>query len=107
MLARAACDACLLRAKPRRAEARFIPGQARTQLRKNVTDSDVAVAKPTFANAVVSKIMTYNVAHVTADPEIQLLNRLGGPFTAALTMTDHIHALLPATSPLTQVAPAT
>ena len=97
----------LLRAKARRAEARFVPGQARTQLRKNVTDSDVAVAKPTFANAVVSKIMTYNVAHVTADPEIQLLNRLGGLFTASLSLNDNIDAMLSATSQMVQFDAAT
>jgi signal transduction histidine kinase len=51
--------------------------------------------------------MTYNVAHVTADPEIQLLNRLGGLFTASLSLTDNIAAMLRATSQMVQFDAAT
>jgi len=75
--------------------------------RKNVTQGDVAVAKPTIANVAVSKIMTYNVGHVTADPEIQLLNRLGGLFTASLSLNDSIEAMLRATSQMVQFDAAT
>ena len=46
--------------------------------------------------------MTYNVAHVTADPEIQLLNRLGGLFTGSLSLNDNIDAMLRATSQMVQ-----
>src|SRR5207245_9334994 len=74
---------------------------------KEVTERDVAVSKPPTANAVVSKIMTYNVAHVTADPEIQLLNRLGGLFTASLSLNDNIDAMLSATSQMVQFDAAT
>ena len=51
--------------------------------------------------------MTYNVAHVTADPEIQLLNRLGGLFTASLSLNDNIDAMLSATSQMVQFDAAT
>jgi len=51
--------------------------------------------------------MTYNVAHVTADPEIQLLNRLGGLFTASLSLTENIEAMLRATSQMVQFDAAT
>ena len=53
------------------------------------------------------KIMTYNVAHVTADPEIQLLNRLGGLFSASLSLDDNIDAMLSATSQMVQFDAAT
>src|SRR5437667_12744014 len=75
--------------------------------RKKVTERDVAVSKTPTANAVVSKIMTYNVAHVTADPEIQLLNRLGGLFTSSLSTTENIEAMLRATSQMMQFDAAT
>ena len=42
--------------------------------------------------------MSYNVAHVSADPEIELLNRLGGLFTGSLSLNDNIEAMLSATS---------
>ena len=51
--------------------------------------------------------MTYNVAHVTADPEIQLLNRLGGLFSASLSLNDNIEAMLRATSQMVQFDAAT
>src|SRR5438876_12225003 len=51
--------------------------------------------------------MTYNLAHVTADPEIQLLNRLGGLFTASLSLNDNIDAMLSATSQMVQFDAAT
>jgi len=51
--------------------------------------------------------MTYNVAHVTADPEIQLLNRLGGLFTGSLSLNDNIDAMLRATSQMVQFDAAT
>jgi signal transduction histidine kinase/CheY-like chemotaxis protein len=51
--------------------------------------------------------MTYNVAHVTADPEIQLLNRLGGLFTASLSLNENIEAMLTATSQMVQFDAAT
>src|SRR5260370_33054642 len=51
--------------------------------------------------------MTYNVAHVTADPEIQLLNRLGGLFTGSLSLKDNIEAMLRATSQMVQFDAAT
>jgi len=75
--------------------------------RKKVTERDVAVSKSPLANAVVSKIMTYNVAHVTADPEIQLLNRLGGLFTSSLSLNENIEAMLRATSQMMQFDAAT
>src|SRR5438552_4835403 len=46
--------------------------------------------------------MTYNVGHVTADPELQLLNRLGGLFTGSLSLNDNIEAMLRATSQMVQ-----
>ena len=55
----------------------------------------------------MSKIMTYNVAHVTADPEIQLLNRLGGLFTSSLSLNENIEAMLRATSQMMQFDAAT
>jgi signal transduction histidine kinase len=51
--------------------------------------------------------MTYNVGHVTADPEIQLLNRLGGLFTASLSLNENIEAMLRATSQMVQFDAAT
>jgi signal transduction histidine kinase/CheY-like chemotaxis protein len=51
--------------------------------------------------------MTYNVPHVTADPEIQLLNRLGGLFTASLSLNENIEAMLTATSQMVQFDAAT
>src|SRR3989442_7961118 len=51
--------------------------------------------------------MTYNVGHVTADPEIQLLNRLGGLFSASLALSDNIEAMLRATSQMVQFDAAT
>src|SRR5438552_2580308 len=75
--------------------------------RKKVTERDVAVSKTPTANAVVSKIMTYNVVHVTAHPEIQLLNRLGGLFTSSLSLTENIEAMLRATSQMMQFDAAT
>src|SRR5438552_15167810 len=51
--------------------------------------------------------MTYNVAHVTADPEIQLLNRLGGLFTSSLSLNENIEAMLQATSQMMQFDAAT
>src|SRR5438067_2724321 len=81
--------------------------QAQRLRRKKVTERDVAVSKSPLANAVVSKIMTYNVAHVTADPEIQLLNRLGGLFTSSLSLNENIEAMLRATSQMMQFDAAT
>src|SRR5207244_9166285 len=68
------------------------------QVCKNVTERDVVVAKPTIANAVVSKIMTYNGGHVTGDPEIQLLKRLGGLVYSSLVLDDNNAAMLRANS---------
>src|SRR5260370_8647060 len=51
--------------------------------------------------------MTYNVAHVTADAERQLWNRLGGLFSAALSLSDNIEAMLRATSQMVQFDAAT
>ncbi|TME52772.1 MAG: response regulator [Chloroflexi bacterium] len=51
--------------------------------------------------------MTYNGGHVTADPEIQLLNRLGGLFSASLSLDDNIAAMLRATSQMVQFDAAT
>ncbi len=51
--------------------------------------------------------MTYNVANVATDPEIQLLNRLGGLFTASLSLNDNIAAMLRATSQMVQFDAAT
>jgi len=51
--------------------------------------------------------MTYNPAHVSADPEIQLLNRLGGLFTASLSLNENIEAMLRATSQMVQFDNAT
>lgn len=51
--------------------------------------------------------MPYNVARVTADPEIQLLNRLGGLFTASLSLNENIEAMLRATSQMVQFDAAT
>src|SRR5207244_405496 len=84
----------------RGAVARLVP-------RKKVTERDVAVSKPPVGNVVVSKIMTYNVGHVTADPEIQLLNRLGGLFSASLSLNENIEAMLRATSQMVQFDAAT
>src|SRR6184192_454138 len=81
--------------------------QAQRLRRKKVTERDVAVSKPPIANLVVSKIMTYNVGHVTADPEIQLLNRLGGLFSASLSLNENIEAMLRATSQMVQFDAAT
>jgi signal transduction histidine kinase/CheY-like chemotaxis protein len=50
---------------------------------------------------------TYNLAHVSADPEIQLLNRLGGLFTASLSLNDNIEAMLRATSQMVHFDAAT
>src|SRR5438874_11050183 len=55
----------------------------------------------------MSKKLIYNVAHVTADPEIQLLNRLGGLFTASLSLSVNIEAMLSATSQMVQFDAAT
>ena len=55
----------------------------------------------------MSKNLIYNVAHVTADPEIQLLNRLGGLFTASLSLSENIEAMLSATSQMVQFDAAT
>src|SRR5436309_8822010 len=81
--------------------------QAQRLRRKKVTERDVAVSKSPIANLVVSKIMTYNVGHVTADPEIQLLNRLGGLFSASLSLNENIEAMLRATSQMVQFDAAT
>ena len=51
--------------------------------------------------------MTYNLARVTADPEIQLLNRLGGLFTGSLSLGQNIEAMLRATSQMVQFDAAT
>jgi signal transduction histidine kinase len=51
--------------------------------------------------------MTYNFAPVTAEPEIQLLNRLGGLFTASLSLNENIEAMLGATSKMVQFDAAT
>ena len=51
--------------------------------------------------------MTYNLAHVTADPEIQLLNRLGGLFTSSLSLNENIEAMLSATSRMVEFDAAT
>jgi signal transduction histidine kinase/CheY-like chemotaxis protein len=51
--------------------------------------------------------MTYNPAHVSADPEIQLLNRLGGLFSASLSLNENIEAMLRATSQMVQFDNAT
>ncbi len=51
--------------------------------------------------------MTYNLARVTADPEIQLLNRLGGLFTGSLSLSQNIEAMLRATSQMVQFDAAT
>ncbi len=51
--------------------------------------------------------MTYNPAHVSADPEIQLLNRLGGLFSASLSLNDNIEAMLRATSQMVHFDNAT
>ncbi len=51
--------------------------------------------------------MTYNPAHVSADPEIQLLNRLGGLFSASLSLNESIEAMLRATSQMVQFDNAT
>src|SRR5437764_8603988 len=55
----------------------------------------------------MSKKLIYNVAHVTADPEIQLLNRLGGLFTSSLSLSENIEAMLRATSQMMQFDAAT
>ncbi|HEX3629467.1 MAG TPA: ATP-binding protein [Candidatus Dormibacteraeota bacterium] len=44
---------------------------------------------------------------MTADPEIQLLNRLGGLFTASLSLNENIEAMLTATSQMVQFDAAT
>src|SRR3981081_2509751 len=51
--------------------------------------------------------MTYNVAHVTADPEIQLLNRLGGLFTGSLSLNHTVGARLGANAQIVQFDAAT
>ena len=51
--------------------------------------------------------MTYNPAHVSADPEIQLLNRLGGLFSASLSLNENIEAMLRATSQMVHFDNAT
>jgi signal transduction histidine kinase len=51
--------------------------------------------------------MTYNPAHVSADPEIQLLNRLGGLFSDSLSLNENIEAMLRATSQMVQFDNAT
>src|ERR671937_1627847 len=51
--------------------------------------------------------MTYNFAPVTAEPESQLLNRLGGLFTASLSLNENIEAMLGATSKMVQFDAAT
>jgi signal transduction histidine kinase len=51
--------------------------------------------------------MTYNVAHVSADPGIELLNRLGGLFTGSLSLNDNIEAMLRATSQMVAFDAAT
>src|SRR5260370_27668243 len=51
--------------------------------------------------------MTYNVAHVTADAEIQWLNRPGGLFSASLSLSENIEAMLRATSQMVQFDAAT
>jgi len=55
----------------------------------------------------MSKNLLYNGAPVTADPEIQLLNRLGGLFTASLSLNENIEAMLRATSQMVQFDAAT
>jgi signal transduction histidine kinase len=44
---------------------------------------------------------------VTADPEIQLLNRLGGLFTSSLSLNENIEAMLSATSRMVEFDAAT
>jgi signal transduction histidine kinase len=51
--------------------------------------------------------MSYNVAHVSADPEIELLNRLGGLFTGSFSLNDNIEAMLRATSQMVAFDAAT
>jgi signal transduction histidine kinase len=51
--------------------------------------------------------MSYNVAHVSADPEIELLNRLGGLFTGSLSLNENIEAMLRATSQMVAFDAAT
>ena len=51
--------------------------------------------------------MTYNPAHVSAVPEIQLLNRLGGLFSDSLSLNENIEAMLRATSQMVQFDNAT
>ena len=51
--------------------------------------------------------MAYNVPNVATDPEIELLNRLGGLFTASLSLDDNIAAMLRATSQMVQFDAAT
>ncbi len=53
--------------------------------------------------------MTYsaNVPDVATDPEIELLNRLGGLFTASLSLDDNIAAMLRATSQMVHFDAAT
>src|SRR5579864_1035015 len=55
----------------------------------------------------MSKNLLYNGAPVTADPEIQLLNWLGGLFTASLSLNENIEAMLRATSQMVQFDAAT
>src|ERR671937_2598635 len=51
--------------------------------------------------------MTYNVANVTAEPESQLLNRLGGLFTASLSLNENIEAMLSSTGRMVEFDAAT
>jgi signal transduction histidine kinase/CheY-like chemotaxis protein len=51
--------------------------------------------------------VTYNVPNVATDPEIELLNRLGGLFTASLSLDDNIAAMLRATSQMVPFDAAT
>ena len=52
--------------------------------------------------------MAYNVANVTAELEIdQLLSRLGGLFTASLSLDENIAAMLRATSQMVEIDAAT
>jgi len=51
--------------------------------------------------------VAYNVPNVATDPEIELLNRLGGLFTASLSLDDNIAAMLRATSQMVQFDAAT
>src|SRR6267143_3849706 len=89
-----AVGAALLRPKGRLAERKS----------RSVT---LQYRNPQSGTWLCQKNMTYNVAHVTADPEIQLLNRLGGLFSASLSLTENIESMLWATSQMVQFDAAT